>query len=338
MDLNIVWFGLFGVLIIGYAILDGFDMGVGMLALFARNDHERRLHMNAIGPVWDGNEVWLLTGGGALFAAFPGAYATVFSGFYLALILLLVALIARAVSFEFRSKVADPRWRSGWDWAFGLGSFVPALLYGVAMGNVMRGIPMDADTNYTGTFFDLLNPFALVMGLLAVAMFLTHGALWMVGKTEGELQQRMVAWARRAWVAWVALFVLGSVAAAVLAPGIFHSGLGRPLVWLVLVLFATGLALQPLMLKAGRYLAAFLGSCLAVAAQVLLAGFSLFPNIVPALGDFNGGLTIYNAASTQLTLTVMLVIALVGMPIVIAYTAYIYRVFKGKVVLDDHSY
>ena len=300
MDLNIVWFGLFGVLIIGYAILDGFDMGVGMLALFARNDHERRLHMNAIGPVWDGNEVWLLTGGGALFAAFPGAYATVFSGFYLALILLLVALIARAVSFEFRSKVADPRWRSGWDWAFGLGSFVPALLYGVAMGNVMRGIPMDADTNYTGTFFDLLNPFALVMGLLAVAMFLTHGALWMVGKTEGELQQRMVAWARRAWVAWVALFVLGSVAAAVLAPGIFHSGLGRPLVWLVLVLFATGLALQPLMLKAGRYLAAFLGSCLAVAAQVLLAGFSLFPNIVPALGDFNGGLTIYNAASTQI--------------------------------------
>jgi len=338
MDLNTAWFVLFGVLIIGYAILDGFDLGVGVLSLFARDDHERRLHMNAIGPVWDGNEVWLLTGGGALFAAFPMAYATVFSGFYLAFVLLLLALIGRAVSFEFVARVDAPAWRRVWYAAFGLGSLVPALLYGVAVGNIVRGIPLDAATNYAGTFLGLLNPFALCMGLLSLVAFTTHGALYLAGKTEGALRARLMAWARLGWMAWVAIFGLTSLAAIPLAGWIFAQSLGRPLVWLALLLTVAGLAAVPAYLRAGRTLPAFLGSSVAIAGLTLLVGFSLYPMLVPALGDLGASLTIHNAASTPRTLTVMLVIALLGMPLVIGYTAFIYRVFRGRVVLDDSSY
>src|SRR5512147_1077494 len=174
MDLNTVWFLLIGVLLTGYAILDGFDLGVGVLHLFARDEEERRLHINAIGPVWDGNEVWLLTGGGALFAAFPVVYATVFSGFYLALMLLLVALILRAVSMEFRSKVDSPGWKKVWDWAFGIGSLLPAILFGVAFGNVLRGIPINEQGLFTGSFLELLNPYAILIGLLSLALFTMH--------------------------------------------------------------------------------------------------------------------------------------------------------------------
>ena len=191
MDLQTTWFLLVGVLLAGYTILDGFDLGVGTLHLFlAKDDRERRTSLNSIGPVWDGNEVWLLTGGGALFAAFPPVYATVFSGFYLALMLLLVALIVRAVSLEFRSKEASPRWRQGWDVAFAVSSALPALLFGVALGNVLRGVPLDADGEYAGTFFTLLNPFALVVGLGGLAMFVMQGACWLNLKTEGAMKAR----------------------------------------------------------------------------------------------------------------------------------------------------
>ena len=185
MDLNTIWFILVGVLIVGYAILDGFDLGVGVLSLFARNEDERRLHLNAIGPFWDGNEVWLLTAGGALFAAFPEVYATVFSGFYIAFMLLLVALIFRAVSIEFYHQVDSPSWRTAWGWAFGIGSLLPCILTGVAFGNILRGIPLDAHREFTGSFFTLLNPYALVVGVLSLAMFIMHGAVFMAVKTYG---------------------------------------------------------------------------------------------------------------------------------------------------------
>ncbi len=337
MDLNTVWFVLFGVLITGYAILDGFDLGVGVLALFARDDRERRVHLNAVGPVWDGNEVWLLTGGGALFAAFPKVYATVFSGFYLALILLLMALIFRAVSFEFRGKVESPGWKKAWDLAFGLGSLVPALLYGVAVGNVMRGIPMDAATNYTGSFFDLLNPFALLVGVLSLVMFTAHGAAWMAMKTEGDLQARMIRARRLAWIAWIVLFILATVATAAGPQGLVAAGLGRPAVWLALLVFVGGHAILAANGGPDRAGRAFLGSSLAIAGQIFTLGLSMYPTLVPALGE-GTALTITNAASTHRTLMTMLVIALLGMPLVIAYTALIYRVFRGKVVLDEHSY
>jgi len=191
MDLNTVWYLLLGLLLAIYSVMDGFDMGVGTLSLLARNDRERRIYLNAIGPVWDGNEVWLLTAGGAMFAAFPQVYATVFSGFYLALMLLLLALIFRAVSFEFYSKLDSPAWRKAWGLAFALGSLLPAVLMGVALGNILRGIPVDRAAEFRGTFLGLLNPYSILVGVGALVMFVMHGAAYMVLKTDGDLQNRM---------------------------------------------------------------------------------------------------------------------------------------------------
>ena len=191
MDLNIIWFLLIAVLLIGYAILDGFDLGVGVLHLFTKDENERRININSIAPVWDGNEVWLLTAGGALFAAFPIVYATVFSGFYLAFMLLLFALIFRAVSMEFRGKVDSPKWRSVWDWAFGLGSLLPALLYGVAIGNILRGIPINSEGYFTGNFFSLLNPYSILVGLLSLVLFTMHGSIYLSMKSAGAHRERV---------------------------------------------------------------------------------------------------------------------------------------------------
>ena len=223
-----LWFLLFGVLVAGYAVLDGFDLGVGVLSLFRQSPDEKRLMINAIGPVWDGNEVWLLTAGGALFAAFPPVYATVFSGFYLALILLLVFLILRAVSMEFRGKVDSQTWRRFWDLGFGVGSFGPALLFGVAVGNIMRGIALDANGLYTGSFLDLLNPYALVMGLLSLVAFTCHGAVFMWTKSDGELAEAMRAWATRAWMLWVAVYVVATLFTFFGAGHLLEMALGRP--------------------------------------------------------------------------------------------------------------
>jgi cytochrome d ubiquinol oxidase subunit II len=339
--LQVVWFLLFGVLIMGYAILDGFDLGVGVLHLFARDEGERRVHLNSIAPVWDGNEVWLLTGGGALFAAFPVVYSTVFSGFYLAFMLLLLALIARAVALEFRSKVESPAWKRAWDWAFGLGSLVPALLYGVAVGNVLRGLPMDASHWYTGTFLGLLNPFALVTGLLGLAAFVTHGALYLTLKSEGALQERVRGLASKAWMAWVALYVVATIQLFFEAPWALSGKLSNPLTWVLFLGLIAALVAIPLLSGRGSALLAFLASSLGLAAMTGLVGLSLFPRLVPALGaagDLNASLTIMNSSSTPATLQTMLIIALIGVPIVLAYTVFIYRVFKGKVVIGEDSY
>jgi len=338
MDLNTVWFLLIGVLLTGYAILDGFDLGVGVLHLFARDEEERRLHINAIGPVWDGNEVWLLTGGGALFAAFPVVYATVFSGFYLALMLVLVALILRAVSFEFRGKVASARWRRLWDWAFGLGSLVPAIVFGVAVGNILRGLPFDADGNLDVGLFGLLNPYALLIGVLSLAMFLMHGATYLTLKTGGALQERMVRLAGNLWVGYVVMFIVGSVATFFAAPWIYRGpGPSIPTLVCVAALLAAEFVL-PLALRDRRFGRAFLASSVAIAAQIGLAAAALYPRLVPARPDLGRSLTIFNSASSPRTLTTMLIIALIGMPFVVAYTAVIYRVFRGKTVLGEESY
>jgi cytochrome d ubiquinol oxidase subunit II len=338
MDLNTVWFVLIGVLLTGYAILDGFDLGVGVLHLFARTEEERRLHINAIGPVWDGNEVWLLTGGGALFAAFPVVYATVFSGYYLALMLVLVALILRAVSFEFRGKVASPAWRRFWDWTFGVGSLVPAVVFGVAVGNILRGLPFDADGNLEVSLVGLLNPYAVVIGLLSLAMFLMHSATYLTLKTDGALRDRMAAWAGRLWVVYVLMFVVASAATFAAAPWLFGEAGPSALTWLCAAALLAAEFFLPVSLKDRRFGRAFLASCVAIAAQIGLAAVALYPRLVPARPDLARSLTIYNASSTPRTLTTMRVIALVGMPFVVAYTAIIYHVFKGKTVLDESSY
>ena len=339
MDLNTIWFLLIGVLLTGYAILDGFDLGVGVLHLFAKDEHQRRIHLNAIGPVWDGNEVWLLTAGGAMFAAFPVVYATVFSGFYLAFMLLLFGLIFRAVSMEFRGQVDSPGWRRFWDWAFGLGSLVPALLFGVAIGNVLRGLPIEADGTLDISFFALLNPYSLLVGVLGLVMFTMHGAAYLAARTEGQLQQRMAQCATAAWVAFVVFYLLATVSTFFVAPFLMNGILASPFLWILLALLFSAMVYIPIATRAGKHLRAFLASSVTIASLVGVMGLSLYPRMVPSRLDVaDYSLTIYNASSTPRTLTVMLIIALIGMPLVLAYTAFIYTLFMGKVVLSKEGY
>jgi cytochrome d ubiquinol oxidase subunit II len=337
-SLESVWFVLVGVLLVGYAILDGFDLGVGMLHLWvARDDRERRIVLNSIGPVWDGNEVWLLTGGGAIFAAFPQVYATVFSGFYLALMLLLTALVFRAVSLEFRSKEPAARWRTGWDTVFSVSSFLPALLFGVAIGNVLRGLPLDGEGEFTGSFLGLLNPFAVLVGALSVAMFVVQGAAWLSLKTEGSLRARARQAALGAWWTFLALWGLTTVFSWSSAPHLW-AVYGNRAGWIAPAVLLAAVAAFPSALGSRRREAAFAVWSVAIVSLIGVMGQGLYPYLVPALGDLSASLTIHNAASSPLTLRTMLVIALLGLPLVVLYTVFIYRVFRGPVVLDETSY
>jgi cytochrome d ubiquinol oxidase subunit II len=338
MDLNTIWFVLVGVLIAGYAVLDGFDLGVGVLHLFAKNEEERRKHVAAIGPVWDGNEVWLLTGGGALFAAFPVVYATVFSGFYLALMLLLAALIARAVALEFRHALADPKWMRVWDWCLGLWSLVSALLFGVAVGNVLRGVPIGPGSVWQGSFLGLLNPYSILVGLVSLVFFVMHGALYLQMKTDGPLADRLGTYAFRLWVAFVVLYGLATLVSGLVSPFLFAALGKNPLFWSLLALLVVAVVATALAMKRARPGLAFLASSATIVAMIFLAAVSLYPRLVPARPDLANSLTIYNASSSLLTLRTMLVIALVGMPLVLAYTIVIYRVFRGKVRIDSGVY
>ncbi len=331
--LQITWFALIGVLLGGYAVLDGFDLGVGFWHLFSKKEQERRIFLQAIGPVWDGNEVWLLTGGGAIFAAFPPVYASVFSGLYLALLLVLAGLILRAVSVEFRHQVAAPGWRKLWDTAFAVGSVLPALLFGVALGNLVRGLELDGSGNYTGGFFALLNPYALLVGVTGLAMFATHGALYLALKTEGETRQMARGWARTASRVYLALFL------ATAAWSLAYQQRGSMLLPAIACAVALGSIVGiGLMEKADKTWPAFLLSSLSILALLAATGATLYPNLVPALNDPALSLTLFNSSASQKSLTVMLTVALLGMPVVIGYTIFIYRTFAGPVEVggDDH--
>lgn len=338
MDLNIIWFMLIGVLLGGYAVLDGFDLGVGVLHLLSKGDKERRIGLNTIGPVWDGNEVWLLTGGGAMFAAFPILYATVFSGFYLAFMLLLVFLIFRAVSMEFRSKVESPAWRTFWDWAFAIGSFGPALLYGVAVGNVIKGLPIQADGTLNIGFIELLNPFSLLCGVVGLVFFTMHGNAYLILKSDGEFRERIIKRQTPLWMAFVVLYAAATSVAIVVAPYLFEGIMKNPLFWVFTLLLLGSIVFQPIATKAGKHFLAFLASSATILSMVALTGLSLFPRWVPSSVDMANSLTIYNTSSTDGTLMVMLIIALAGVPVMLGYTFWIYRVFKGKPVINETSY
>lgn len=338
MDLNTLWFVLLGILLAGYAILDGFDLGVGILHPLARDDRERRILLNAIGPIWDGNEVWLVTFGGAMFAAFPEAYATSFSGFYNAFMLVLFALIFRAVSIEFRSKRSSAAWRTTFDYAFCASSLLASLLFGVAVGAAMSGVPLNGRGIFIGRFLDQITPYSLVVGLLTVAMFTMHGAIFLYLKTEGELQERLAGWIWRGFGFFLVMYMLTTIMTLTMIPRATENFQRYPWAWLVVLLNILAIANIPRAVFRQRPQFAFLSSGATIAALVFLFGIALFPNLVTSNPNPENSLTIYNAASSQKTLGIMALVALIGMPFVLAYTGIVYWTFRGKVQLDQHSY
>jgi cytochrome d ubiquinol oxidase subunit II len=338
MDIQLFWFFLMGVLLTGYAILDGFDLGVGILHPLAKSDEERRIVMNSIGPLWDGNEVWLVTFGGALFAAFPIAYAAAFSGFYVAFMLLLLALIFRAVSLEFRSKRESRQWRGFWDWSFFGASALASLLFGVAVGNAVQGVPLGPEHEFVGGTLRLLTPYPILVGVMVVATFAMHGSIYLYLKTEGELQERIHGWMWRTFGFFLVTYLLTTIFTLVLVPHATDNFREIPLAWVVVILNVLAVANVPRAIFRGQPFAAFLSSAAAIAALSFLFGMAIFPNMLVSSIDPAYNLTIYNAASSEKTLRIMRLIAFIGMPFVATYTAVIYWVFRGKVKLGTHSY
>ena len=335
MDLNSVWFVLVTVLFIGFFFLEGFDYGVGMLLIFlGRRDEERRAILNTIGPVWDGNEVWMLTAGGALFASFPQVYATLFSGFYLALVLMLAALILRGVAFEFRSRRESASWRSGWDRAIFIGSLLPALLWGVAVGNLLRGVAIDGNMEYWGGLLPLLNPYSILAGLVFVALFIMHGANFLSLKTEGELEKRASAVAFISWIVatvlTVAFVVWTYLATDILTkPGI--NGLIPALLAAVALLVTGWLG------RIRKYGWAFITGGLTVVFATIMVFAGLFPRILISSSSPDFSLTIYNASASHYTLSIMTVVAAIFVPIVLIYQIWTYRVFRKRVQTDPKT-
>lgn len=364
--LRVIWWVLVGVLLIGFAVTDGFDLGVGaLLTLVGKTDRERRVMINTIGPHWDGNQVWFITAGGAIFAAWPLIYATAFSGFYLALALTLIALWMRPLGFDYRSKLQNKTWRMAWDWALFAGGIIPALIFGVAFGNLLLGVPFELDNTlkatYTGSFFGLLTPFALLSGLVSVAMLLNHGATWLQLKTEGELLQRAKRVSVVMSLVTMVLFILAGVYLAIGVDGyvvtsaIDTQATSNPLnktvvtengAWLANYSTYPWMMLAPLLgigaaiacsvaSYKGRSGWAFVASALAITGIILTAGFSMFPFLMPSSVMPNASLTVWDATSSLLTLKTMFIVACIFVPIVLSYTLYGFWVMRGRVKQSD---
>jgi len=332
--LQILWFILIAVLWIGFHFLEGFDFGVGMLLPFiGKTDVERRTIINTIGPVWDGNEVWLLTAGGATFAAFPEWYATMFSGFYLALFLLLVGLILRGISFEYRSKDAAPAWRNRFDWMIAIGSFLASVLLGAAFANLARGVPINADKMFTGNLFTLLNPYGLLGGVTTVAIFLLHGANFLGLKLEGTLRERVNAAAKKIWIVTSVLYIALGVFTYV--AGFWARGVVNP--GIVPIAAATVLLLTGYFLNRKMEGWAFITTALNIVLTQVTFFTMTFPNVMLSSTDPAFSLTVYNASSSQYTLTVMSVVALIFVPIVLVYQGWTYYMFRKRISTDKKT-
>ena len=324
MDLPVLWFAIVGLFFVGYFVLDGFDFGVGMsLPFLGKDDTDRRVLINTIGPVWDLNETWVIVAGACLFAAFPEWYATMFSGFYLALLLILAALILRGVSFEYRHQNKHLAWKRRFDLMIVVGSAVPSFLWGVAFGNVVRGIPMDSGHNYTGTLFDLLNPFALLAGATTLLVFFTHGVVFVALKTEGEMRERAMRLAKRAGVVTIVVAAVFLVTMALVR--------STPTSLVLSAVGAVALVVAVLCAARGREGRAFTLMAVTIAAVVLAMFTAVFPDVMPATNDPTNSLTVANASSGTYTLTVMSWVALVCIPLVLAYQAWTYWVFRKRV-------
>ena len=360
--LKVIWWVLVGVLLIGFAIMDGHDMGVGTLLPFAaKNDTERRVIINTVGPHWDGNQVWFITGGGAIFAAWPLVYATAFSGFYWAMLAVLWALFFRPAGFDYRSKIAHPTWRTTWDWGLFIGGAVPPLIFGVAFGNLLQGVPFHFDSNlmsyYAGTFWGLLNPFALLTGVVSSAMITFHGGIYLMHRTEGDIYGRAQLAALLAGTVMLAGFTAaglwlwadlpGYAISSVVDPSALPDPLAKTVVrepgawlanygrfpWMIAapVLAYAGGVLALLLAARGRTLLAFVASSLAVTGVISTAGVSMFPFVMPSSTDLNSSLTVWDSTSSHLTLSIMFWATMIFMPLIILYTAWAYKVMSGKV-------
>jgi cytochrome d ubiquinol oxidase subunit II len=364
--LRVIWWALLGILLIGFAVLDGYDLGTAMLLPFVgRTNDERRQVRETIEPTWEGHQVWFILGGGAAFAAWPLLYAASFSGFYIAMFLVLLALILRPVGFNFRDKIAGLRWRALWDWTLSIGGFVPSLVFGVAFGNLLLGVPfaLDGDLrpDYAGTFFGLLNPFGLLAGLISVAMLVMHGGTWLTLKADGAVAERAARVARPAGLITAGLFALAGLWIAfgiegyAVSGALDHSGPSNPLAktvlreagawinnygihpWLIAapVLGLAGSAFVSLLTMRRAARAAFVASAVAVAGIIATAGVSLFPFLLPSSTHPSASLTVWDASSSRLTLFIMLVAVVVFLPVVLAYTGFVLRVMRGRVRLAD---
>ena len=360
--LKVIWWVLIGVLLIGFAVTDGFDMGTAILLPFiAKTDAERRIVVNTVGATWEGNQVWFITAGGAMFAAWPLVYAASFSGFYFAMLLVLFSLFFRPVGFDYRSKREDPRWRSAWDWALFIGGFVPALVFGVAFGNLLQGVPFAFDTDlrvaYHGSFFALLNPFAVLCGLVSVSMLAAHGAAFVKMKTDDVIARRASLALRIASLAAVALFLIAGVLVATVIGGyqivdaapfdtvanpLLKSVVGAPGLWLTNYSTYPWMVAAPLIGVVGGVLAllfaksrfeksVFICTGLMIVGVILTAGFSMFPFIMPSSLDGRSSLTVWDSTSSQMTLQIMLIAVIIFLPIILIYTSWVYRVMRGKV-------
>lgn len=338
-SLEFIWFTAFVLLLTGYAILDGFDLGVGMLHLFSKKDVERRLMLNSIGPVWDGNEVWLVTAGGALFAGFPHVYATACSAFYIPIMILLTGIIFRAVAIEFRSKQPMAWWRWTWDFMFSLASLIIALILGIALGNLIRGIPLDSSREFVGTLSDLLTPYTIWIGVTSVALFVMHGSIYLMMKTEGEFHEKMRRWVNPSIITFIMCYAITTAVTLIYMPHMTEAIKERPIFFVIALVNMFAIANIPREISRGNDGRAFLSSCMNIICLLALFAVGTYPNAIRAINDpANLSLTIYNSASSELTLKILLLFAGIGIPLVVAYTVAIYWIFKGKVKLDSTSY
>ena len=337
--LETLWYAVIGVAALFYVVLDGFDLGVGALHLLARNDTQRRVFLNAIGPVWDGNEVWIVIVMGGLFAGFPNAYATIFSGFYTLLMFLIAGLMFRAAAIEFRSKRESSVWRSLWDVVFAFSSILVAFILGVLIGNMVEGIPLNASQDYVGSFSDFLRPYSILIGITAVSLFAMHGAIFLTMKTEGPTHQTVRRWIGPAVFVFICFFILSTISTWLHAPHMVARFKEMPYLVIFPILAFAAIANIFYQVKKKKDGWAFVSSCLCLALLLILYGFGTYPVIVPSTIDpLTNSLTIYNAASTHKTLTNLLVVVVIGVPLVLAYGFWVYRIFRGKVQLNKMSY
>lgn len=335
---NTWWFLVFGAVITGYAILDGFDLGAGAMHLFLKKETSRRIALNAIGPVWDGNEVWLVIGGGALFAGFPVAYAAVFSAFYLPVMIFLIGLIWRAVAIEFRSKEPGRLWRLTWDFIYSFACIVVTLSLGLMLGNIALGLPLDQHHEFAGNWLSFFNPFSIMVALTTLALFMMHGAIYLAMKTENRLYTRLTILAKSFTVFFIVAFGITSMYTLLYIPHLSDTIKSNPAYFIFPVIMFLAIANIPRQLKKGKYRYAFISSAVTIAALLITVAIEVFPNLVYANNIAANSITIQNAASSQKTMKILLIIALIGTPLVGVYTSFVFWTFKGKVQLDEMSY